>query len=235
MSAVPLRPARAVWEALLVWAVSFATIVTTFIAYRRAAPLVATIGFLYLPLWLARQRHEDLSEYGFTLRRWREDLRLFAVGAAVIAPGFFLLSWAFYSVVPHLPIWLAALVSPVQRTPHFHFRLPPRFGQWTVIELLVVALPEELFYRGYLQTRLRDAWPQGAMLWGARLGPAFFTTAALFAVGHLAVFEFWRLAVFFPALLFGWMRERTGTILGSTLMHAFCNLLQLVLAASFYG
>jgi membrane protease YdiL (CAAX protease family) len=73
------------------------------------------------------------------------------------------------------------------------------------------------------------------MLGGARLGRAFFLTAALFAVGHLAIFQVWRLAVFFPALLFGWMRERTGTILGSTLFHAYCNLLQLVLAASFFA
>lgn len=235
MNEVALKPAKAVSEALLVWAVSFAAIVVAFFVYRRAAPLVATVGFLYLPLWIARRRHEDLSEYGLTFRRWREDLRLFAIGAAVITPGFFLLSWGFYSLVPHLPPWLGALVSPVQVTPHFHLRLPPRFAKWAVIELLVVALPEELFYRGYLQTRLRDAWPEGYVLWGGRLGRAFFTTALLFALGHLAIFQFWRLAVFFPALLFGWMRERTGTIVGSTLMHAFCNLLQLVLVASFYA
>src|SRR5713101_5207743 len=33
-----------------------------------------------------------------------------------------------------------------------------------------------------------------------------------------------RLAVFFPALLFGWLREKTGTVLGATLLHAAFNL-----------
>jgi len=99
----------------------------------------------------------------------------------------------------------------------------------------VVALPEEFFYRGYLQTRLRDAWPWGRVVLGVRLGPAFFLTAALFALGHLAIFQVWRLGVFFPALLFGFLREKTGTVIGAALFHALCNLAVLVLEASFYG
>ena len=70
---------------------------------------------------------------------------------------------------------------------------------------------------------------------GARLGPAFFLTAALFALGHLAVFDVSRLAVFFPALLFGWLRERTGTVVGACLLHAGCNLYELTLRTSFFG
>ena len=40
---------------------------------------------------------------------------------------------------------------------------------------------------------------------------------------------------FFPALIFGWMRERTGTVLGSALFHAFANLYMMILEASFFG
>jgi membrane protease YdiL (CAAX protease family) len=32
-----------------------------------------------------------------------------------------------------------------------------------------------------------------------------------------------RLAVFFPALLFGWLRARTGGIGASVCFHAICN------------
>jgi membrane protease YdiL (CAAX protease family) len=223
-----------VTEALTVWAVSFAAIVIAFLIYRKAAPLVATVSFLYLPLWLTRRRGEELAEYGLTLRRWRQDLSLFLLLAAVITPLFLALSWGFYSLLPELPHWLAARISPVVSAPHLHPRLPAHFPRWVLTELLVVALPEELFYRGFIQSRLRDAWPQGRLLWGARLGRAFWLTAVLFAFGHLAVFQVWRLAVFFPALLFGWMREKTGTVVGSTLMHAYANLLQLVIAASFF-
>ena len=83
-------------------------------------------------------------------------------------------------------------------------------------ELFVTALPEEFFYRGYLQARLSDVWPgRCARRWACWWDRRSWLTAALFALGHLAIFQGWRLAVFFPALLFGWLRERTGTIVGA--------------------
>jgi hypothetical protein len=133
-----------------------------------------------------------------------------------------------------LPLDWARLFTPYVNPPVFHFRLPDRFGEWVVDQVFVVALPEEFFYRGFLQTRLRDAWPRGRVLWGARLGPAFWLTAVLFALGHLAIFQVWRLAVFFPALLFGWMRERSGSVVGAALFHAASNLLVQTLDASFF-
>lgn len=229
------RVSGAVREAVGAWALAFGAIVVAFLVARSASQLVATACFLFIPLYLARRRGEELSDYGLTLRFWRADLKLFAIVAGALVPTFFLASWGFYLLLPHLPAWLSTLLFPTHQMPRIHLALPPRFGRTAALELLVVALPEELFYRGFIQTRLRDAWPKGALLWGGRLGPAFFATAALFAFGHLAIFEFWRLAVFFPALLFGWMRERTGTVVGSTLLHAFCNVYQMLLFACFFG
>jgi membrane protease YdiL (CAAX protease family) len=42
-----------------------------------------------------------------------------------------------------------------------------------------------------------------------------------------------RLAVFFPALLFGWLRARTGGIGASVLFHASCNLYALLLGRGY--
>jgi membrane protease YdiL (CAAX protease family) len=92
-------------------------------------------------------------------------------------------------------------------------------------QLLVIALPEEAFYRGYLQSRLDDAWPPRWRLLGAQVGPGLLVAAAIFATGHIVtVHAVSRLAVFFPALLFGWLRARTGGIGASVCFHAFCNL-----------
>jgi len=96
-------------------------------------------------------------------------------------------------------------------------------------QYLVVALSEEYFYRGYLQSRLHEAWPGKTKL----LGPGLWLTALLFALGHLANFEFARLSVFFPALLFGFAREKTQGLLCPVLLHGSCNLLLMVLQASF--
>ncbi|AKQ67359.1 CAAX amino terminal protease family protein [Myxococcus hansupus] len=232
----PWRPS-AVQEAVGLWAVGFLTIVAAFLllAGTDYPKLIATVGFLYLPLIPMRWRNEDYPDYGLSLRAWREDLRLFLVMSAVVGPVFFLGFAGFVEVLPHLPAELSRHLTPLVGEARFQPRLPPRFGEWVVDQLLVVALPEEFFYRGYLQTRLRDAWPQGRKFLGGRLGPAFWLTALLFALGHLAIFQAWRLSVFFPALIFGWMRERTGTVIGAALFHAACNLFVRFLEVSFFG
>jgi uncharacterized protein len=221
-------------EALLLWGVSFLAILVTHLTVPVLAKPAATVAFLYLPLWAMRRRREDYTDYGVTWRAWRADLRLYLVLCLLVLPLFTLGFWATTMARPHLPAWVQGLVAPLSgqgRT--FHARLPDNFPSWVVDQLFVVALPEEFFYRGYLQARLKVVWPKGARVLGVVVGPAFLLTAALFAVGHLAVFHVWRLAVFFPALLFGYMRERTGTVLGCTLLHATFNLYSLFLETSF--
>lgn len=230
-----LRPARftAVQEAIGLWAISFAAILLAFSFNANVAKLVATATFLYLPVLAMRGRGEDYADYGLTLSRWRHDLKLYLIVCAITLPLFTASFVAWFELLPHLPRELAKVLSPLAGTIEFRPRLPHRFPEWVIDQLFVVALPEEFFYRGYLQTRLRDAWPRGRRIFGVTIGPAFWLTALLFAVGHLAIFQVWRLSVFFPALLFAWARERTGTVIGATLIHATFNLFELWLEASF--
>jgi uncharacterized protein len=235
-TAQPWRPS-AVQEVVILWAVGFLGIIVSFLLFGGTSipKLVATVGFLYLPLIAMRWRDEDYRDYGLSLRAWRQDLKLFLVLSLIVGPLFFGAFFAWVEIVPHLPPELARFLTPHSGPGHFSPRLPPRFPEWVIDQLFVVALPEEFFYRGYMQTRLRDAWPQGRKVLGARLGPAFWLTPVLFALGHLAIFQAWRLSVFFPALLFGWMRERTGTVVGAALFHAACNLFVHFLEVSFFG
>lgn len=228
-------PRTAAAEAVTVWAFCFAAILVGFLSYPPAGKVIATVGFLYLPLLAGQARGEDWAEFGFSTRTLKADVKQFLQVGAVIFPlfiaGYVISMWA----LPNLPREWTRIFTPYTTVPHFELRLPPRFAEWVIDDLFVVAIPEELFYRGYIQTRLRDAWPQGRMFFGARLGPAFWLTAVLFALGHLAIFQAWRLAVFFPALIFGWMRERNNSIIGAALLHGFSNLLVKVLDASFFG
>ncbi len=92
-------------------------------------------------------------------------------------------------------------------------------------QLLLIALPEEAFSRGYLQSRLDEAWPRRVRVLGAEVGPSLLVASAIFAVGHFVTIPVApRLAVFFPSLLFGWLRARTGGIGASLTYHAFCNI-----------
>jgi hypothetical protein len=222
-------------EALTMWAVCFgATLLAYNTPWPPAAKIVATVGFLYLPLYACRRRGEDWPDFGLSTRQLGKDLRQFLAVSAVVFPLFIAGYFAFVALWPHLPAEWVRMVTPYTGTPHFSPRLPERFTEWVIDDLFVVALPEEFFYRGYLQTRLRDAWPGGRLVFGARLGRAFWVTAVLFALGHLAIFQVWRLGVFFPALLFGWMRERSNSVVGPALFHAAANLLIKVLDASFF-
>ena len=99
------------------------------------------------------------------------------------------------------------------------------------MQLLAVAIPEELFYRGWMQTAWGRSGPSRRVL-GADIGPGFLATQALFAAGHLVTLQPWRLATFFPGLLFGWLRARTGGVVAPAVAHALSNLLVLFLEAS---
>lgn len=105
-----------------------------------------------------------------------------------------------------------------------------------IVQLVLVALPEEFFYRGYLQERLSEGIGRKKIL---SIGPVYLTwpiviVSALFAIGHLVIgWDPMRLLVFFPSLLFGFLRDRTEGISSSIVYHAACNMM-VHLAASFY-
>ena len=144
-----------------------------------------------------------------------------AFAAALIIYPFFWLGFRFWWKVGDFhPAPLAPLVSD-------------SLGQ-----LLVIALPEEAFYRGYLQTALeRELEAAGSItIFGTRLGWGVVLTSAIFAFGHLLTeLNPARLAVFFPSLVFGFLRARTKGIGASVLFHAMCNLFSAYLLRSYFG
>ena len=206
---------------------------------------VAAFLFIWLPDRRLRARGEGWDGYGAPFhgladrRSWRAAGRGAAQGllaCAVVFPPFLLAWWGFASALPRLPPGLAAWLAPYAAAPSFALRLPDRFLVAVLVQVLVVALPEELFYRGWLQTSLGRLAPgRGVTVLGARLGHGFLATQALVALGHLVTLQPWRLGTFFPGLLFGWLRERTGSIVAPVAAHALSNLFLLVLERSFFG
>lgn len=117
---------------------------------------------------------------------------------------------------------------------HFTLRSPGSMLDDVAGQLFVIALPEEAFFRGYLQTALDASWPPRWRVFGAPLGPGWLVSAAIFAVGHvLTTPSPARLAVFFPALLFGFLRARTRGIGAGVAFHAACNIYSATLARGF--
>lgn len=205
---------------------------------------VAAFLFIAVPDARLRARGEDWPDYGVPLHGVRDARTWRALGrgalvalavAAVVFPVFAAGFWAYAELLPHLPPRLAAALAPYAGAPRLAFRLPDGLATLAVVQLLVVALPEEMFYRGFVQTAwARRAPERGVTVLGARLGAGFLWTQLLFAAGHLVVLEPWRLGTFFPGLLFGWVRARTGDVAAAVVLHALSNLFIATLEASFY-
>lgn len=183
------------------------------------------ILFMYAPVVVCRLRGVDSWSYplhipAFSDREaWWTAVRFAGTAVAVI-------------IVPWLGLyhgWQTLLGRQFEGTP------PPDVWMLLAYHVFFVAIPEEFFYRGYMQTRLDELWAPRWRVFGADLGPGFLLTTVLFAFGHsLVVFQWWHFAIIFPALVFGWMRARTNGVLAGALFHAWCNVTVNILD-SLYG
>jgi membrane protease YdiL (CAAX protease family) len=106
----------------------------------------------------------------------------------------------------------------------------------TAIHTLGVALPEELFYRGFLQPRLCRSFADRPIAYGFVWNHGIALAAALFTAAHfLGDYNPARLGPFFPALLFGILRRRSGSIASAVLLHAAFNIFGALLFAGMLG
>ncbi len=249
-AAAPPAPPR---ELVATWAKAVAGLAVARLLSRieptgvLAANLAGVAAFLFIALPDARlrARGEGWESYGLaawglrdprTWRAWARGARDGLAVCAVVFPLFLAVFWAYAELLPALPGGVARVLAPYAGAPRLALRFPPRLPLLVLVQLLVVALPEELFYRGWMQTSWRRGAPgRGVTVLGARLGAGFLWTQLLFAAGHLVVLQPWRLGTFLPGLLFGWLRERTGSVAAPVVVHALSNLFLATLEASFYG
>ena len=176
-----------------------------------AVPLL----FIYAPVLLCRWRGVDSYDYPLAIpafrdgRAWWSAARLtLAVVAVIIVP------------------WLVGyhLYQTVLFGYEFEGTLPSQPLMLVGYHLFFVAIPEEFFYRGYMQTRLAEVLPPRWSVLGTRVGPALLITSVVFAFGHTLVqFQWWHFAIFFPSLVFGWLRNRSGGVVAGALFHAWAN------------
>jgi membrane protease YdiL (CAAX protease family) len=168
---------------------------------------------------------------------WRAT-RWLALLVLLIYPAFILGNHLWNSwLLPELSGWFLQRFPELGRqfglpfAPHFPSWTLPTDLHWLILwHLLPVGYAEEFFYRGWMQTHLDRSMGTRWRVLGADLGPGFLWTAVLFTLGHTLVEpQWWQPFIFFPALIFGWLRARTGTILAGTLFHAFANVAMIVL------
>ncbi len=179
------------------------------------------VGAVFLlATWLViRARGEHPSDYGLRAEGLLGEVAVVAVLALVIFPPFLL----------GFRIWW-------QPAGGFEWNLPWPLWQLVATHLVVIALPEELLYRGFVQKALGRVLVGRVRVLGVECGWAVPLTAAVFALGHFATdLGPDRLATFFPALVFGWLKERRQSLAGPILFHAACNVFSDILSAGYFG
>ncbi len=134
-----------------------------------------------------------------TLPSWRDPVWLFAI---IIGPVF----WLFYSQV----------VQPVQ----FDSNTYPLSE--LILVILVYPVLEEIVFRGLIQTELISRSLFQKQLFTISL--ANWLTSLLFSLFHLINHEpVWAALVFFPSILFGYLRDRYDATSPSVVLHIYYN------------
>ena len=132
-------------------------------------------------------------------RFWADPLFFAALGAA-------LLYWlGLYSVMQVVP------------EPGWPLREPSRF----LYPALLYPVIEELVFRGLIQDlahRHLRPWHLGPLSHANLLTSLLFT--ALHFINHAPL---WAAAVFFPSLIFGFFKDRTGMLAAPIVLHVFYN------------
>jgi membrane protease YdiL (CAAX protease family) len=201
-------------------------------------------AFLFGPQVAARfsGRPFDPQVAGITIHPLGPSLRVLGLAVLVTWPIFVLGFFLYYAAMcprdGSLHVWAEALAPVCSRwrgMAAWHWQVPEGFLVLALSQILVVAVPEEIFFRGYLMARFEERWPSRRRLWGAAVGWPLLLSSVLFGLGHFLVdFQPARLAVFFPALAFAWMRRRSGSVAPGAVFHALCNLLSEVLHDSLF-
>ncbi|MBI1949158.1 MAG: CPBP family intramembrane metalloprotease [Deltaproteobacteria bacterium] len=116
----------------------------------------------------------------------------------------------------------------------FAFRVPDDLVATLLKNVFLVALPEEMFYRGFLEHRLERLWPTRVHVWLIPISRTVILASALFALGHfLGEYHPARLGPFFPAFVFSALTRRSGSITGAVVFHGASNAFSALLLAGY--
>ena len=98
------------------------------------------------------------------------------------------------------------------------------FG-WQAYYLFGTGFGEEIRARGYVQSRLNEAFGRPWTIWGTQFGPGLLIASVLFGLSHLyqlgatRLDPFMMLGATLGGLFYGAVRERAGSFLGSAVAH----------------
>ncbi len=140
-----------------------------------------------------------------TVKDWKKVLKGFGVGCLGIA--------------------ILAILAKIGKVTQLEFKLPSFFPIRYWSNLILTSIPEEGFYRGFLQTQLSRYF--GDTKWGKigalLLTSVIFTSAHIYWSPNIAVLSF----VFLASLLYGGVYLISGKIESAILCHFLLNFIHM--------
>jgi membrane protease YdiL (CAAX protease family) len=169
-------------------------------------------------------RRRSWGAYGLVLFAWPQELRVAMTNATSRLRVSEIGGWAL------LGAWLLACLGV-----GLHGRSLGQLAWLVAWQFFATAIGEEVFFRGYVQTRLNGVFSRSCSVRGVLCGWGLVVMAVLF--GALYAFNTvdyfggrftfaWSLAVGTAGtgLLFGWVREATGSVAPGIVLHFMNNL-----------
>jgi membrane protease YdiL (CAAX protease family) len=103
-----------------------------------------------------------------------------------------------------------------------------------VYTFIFVALGEEILFRGYIQSRVNEAFGRPYVFFGVNWGWGLIIGSLLFGIWHILnpfnpfIGQFdlmwqWGLWTFFLGLILGFVREKSGSVLAPAILHGLIN------------
>ena len=183
--------------------------------------LIFALLFLYVPVLVIQKRGRKIDFIDRDVKGYLKSFLVFIITSLIVFPVFM--------VAAHF--WVKIVYS----AGNVRFPQVPDLVNIVAYQLLMVALPEEFYFRGYMQSVMNQFFVRRWKIFGVKLGWAWILTAFIFAIAHsVIVLRWWHFAIFFPALLFGYLRERTGSVTAPILFHALSNIVMTLISSMYY-
>lgn len=204
-----LKSVLLLWVGVIV-AISLASHAPAGSVFADNSGLITAVLLIYAPLLFYFKRKVKIEFLDSEPRKFLNSVLVFIVFSIFV----------FAVMIPANHIYQTLLLGKT-----FAFAIPEDLKNQILIQLVVVAFPEEFFFRGFLLEQFNQVWPKTKKLFGVMVGTGLLINSLLFAISHSFInVQWWHIFIFFPSLGFGWLREKTGSITASILFHAACNL-----------